>query len=189
MQRRYKVNNVENWNKAMIQRTKDSCVRILHKKLYCFFFFRFCRDGSAQLVSYLHGRGLRSVPADVAEGAVGVFLRVVGAWLAERIWRLGDSFSATPGPTDWERAEHANWMKRCGLFLDFVTFWFCDRFLLRFSDTIHWVCRCCGDIWLMIEVRVLCFNWSSQHKYFLMWEWVSYVNGCLNLCYGKLNYK
>lgn len=105
MQSRDKVNNIENLNKAMIQRTKDSCVCILHKNLCCF--FRICRDGSAQLFSYLHGRGLRSVPADVAEGAVGVFLRVVGAWLAERIWRLGDSFSATPGPTDWERAEHA----------------------------------------------------------------------------------
>lgn len=67
------------------------------------------------------------------------------------------------------------------LILDFVTFWFFVRFLLRFSDTIHWVCRCSGDIWLMIEVRVLCFNWSSQDKYFVMWEWVSYVNGCLNL--------
>lgn len=63
---------------------------------------------------YLHGRGLRStaallavVPALVAWWATaGVFLlavsRALGAVLAERSWRFGETCSA--GPTDCERA-------------------------------------------------------------------------------------
>lgn len=127
MQNRNKVNYTKNRNKAMINVRKTRAFVIYYISKF-FFFLLFLSWWVAQVLRYLHGRGLRSVPADVVEGAVGVFLRVVGAWLAERIWRLGDSFSATPGPTDWERAKHANGWRDVVCFFcfwGFVSFWYC----------------------------------------------------------------